>query len=208
MANFLKSKGFKYVKNLLIGVGASVVLVGALFKIQSRPGADEMLAIGMLVEAGLFLMLGLLGPEPDYYWEKLYPGLNEYNKDFNREEYGLSASSGGPSTPGLDGKVVESHLHGMLSELQTMSKSLSSLKALQDVDFSGTPDHIKAANTFFNKFNEAMVDLAETADGVKAYKDQLNTLNQNMTELNKKYASLNQIYGGVISAMTAGNRQA
>ena len=206
MANVLKSKGFKYIKNLIIGVGASVVLMGALFKIQSWPGADEMLTYGMITEAVLFLMLGLIPPDKDYYWEKLYPGLDEYNKDFNRGEYGLSSTGGSSSTtPGLDGKVVESHLHGMLSELQTMSKSLSSLKALQDVDFSGTPDHIKAANTFFNKFNEAMADLAETADGVKTYKEQLNTLNRNVDELNKKYAALNQIYGGVISAM-GGNR--
>jgi len=40
MSNVLKSKGFKYLKNLLIGVGASVVLIGALFKIMSWPYAD------------------------------------------------------------------------------------------------------------------------------------------------------------------------
>jgi len=59
MANFLKSSGFKYVKNLLIGVGASVVLLGALFKIQSWPLADEMLTGGMITEAVLFFFLGI-----------------------------------------------------------------------------------------------------------------------------------------------------
>jgi len=68
---FLHSKGFKYLKNLIIGVGAAVVLVGALYKILSWEGANTMLMIGLLTEAGLFLMLGLLGPEKDYYWEKL-----------------------------------------------------------------------------------------------------------------------------------------
>ena len=59
MSNVLKSKGFKYIKNLLIGVGASVVLVGALFKIMSWAYADELLIVGMLTEAGLFFFLGL-----------------------------------------------------------------------------------------------------------------------------------------------------
>jgi len=202
MANVLKSKGFKYIKNLIIGVGASVVLMGALFKIQSWPGADEMLTYGMITEAILFLMLGLIPPDKDYYWEKLYPGLDQYNDKFNREEYGLSSASGSSNTtPGLDGKVIEGQLGNMIVHLQTMSDRLGALKSLQDVDFSGTPDHIKAANTFFSKFNEAMVDLAETADGVKTYKEQLNAMNHNIEELNKKYAALNQIYGGVVTAM-------
>jgi len=79
MSNVLKSKGFKYLKNLLIGVGASVVLIGALFKIMSWAYADELLIAGMLTEAGLFFFLGVIGPEKDYYWEKLYPGLDDYS---------------------------------------------------------------------------------------------------------------------------------
>ena len=72
--SFLKTKGFKYLKNLIIGVGASVVLLGALFKIMSWPLADEMLVAGMITEAILFFFLGVIGPDKDYYWEKLYPG--------------------------------------------------------------------------------------------------------------------------------------
>ena len=64
--SFVKSKGFKYLKNLIIGVGAAIVLLGALFKIESWAYASEMLILGLSVEAGLFLMLGILGPEPDY----------------------------------------------------------------------------------------------------------------------------------------------
>ncbi|MFZ4559761.1 MAG: gliding motility protein GldL, partial [Saprospiraceae bacterium] len=120
MANVLKSKGFKYIKNLIIGVGASVVLMGALFKIQSWPYADEMLTYGMITEAILFLMLGLIPPDKDYYWEKLYPGLDQYNDKFNREEYGLSSASGSSNTtPGLDGKVIEGQLGNMIVHLQT-----------------------------------------------------------------------------------------
>lgn len=188
--SFVKSKGFKYLKNLLIGVGAAVVLMGALFKLESWPYASEMLIIGLSVEALIFLVLGILGPEKDYYWEKLYPGLDQYGSKIQP-----LAAGPGATTPGLNGEVVEQQLGGMLNELQGMSKSLGSLKALQDADFSGTGQQIKAMNSFYSKLNEAMADLADSVDETKHYKDQLTALNTNLN-------SLNGVYGGMLSAMS------
>jgi hypothetical protein len=198
--SFLKSKGFKYIKNLIIGLGASVVLMGALFKLESWEGASEMLIIGLSVEALIFLFLGLIGPEPDYYWDKLYPGLSDYSSNI-----APLTAGGTPNTPAaapLNGEVVEQQLGGMLSELQTMSKSLSSLKALQEVDFSGTSDQIKTMSNFYSKLNEAMADLSDSLEDTKQYKEQLNALNQNIGQLNGTYAQLNNVYGNVISAMS------
>ena len=64
-----KQNWFKYAKNLVIGVGASVVMIGALFKILSLEGGDQMLTAGLVTEAFLFLLLGLIPPDKDYYWE-------------------------------------------------------------------------------------------------------------------------------------------
>lgn len=80
-------------------------------------------------------------------------------------------------------------------ELQTMSKSLGSLKALQEVDFSGTKDQIKAMSNFYSKLNEAMADLSDTVEDTKQYKDQLSELNKNISGLNTVYSSLNNVYG-------------
>ena len=68
---FYKSSWFKYLKNFIIGVGAAVVMLGALFKIQSWPYASEMLTAGLVTEAFLFALLGILPPDKDYYWEKI-----------------------------------------------------------------------------------------------------------------------------------------
>jgi len=75
--SFVKTKSFKYFKNLAIGIGAAIVLLGALFKLESWPFASELLIVGLTTEAIIFLFLGLIGPEPDYYWHKLYPGLDD-----------------------------------------------------------------------------------------------------------------------------------
>lgn len=198
--SFLKSKGFKYIKNLIIGLGASVVLMGALFKLESWEGASEMLIIGLSVEAFIFFFLGVIGPEPDYYWDKLYPGLSDYSSNIAPLTAGATPNT--PAAAPLNGEVVEQQLGGMLSELQTMSKSLSSLKALQEVDFSGTSDQIKTMSNFYSKLNEAMADLSDSLEDTKQYKEQLNALNQNIGQLNGTYAQLNNVYGNVISAMS------
>ncbi|MBP6397884.1 MAG: gliding motility protein GldL [Saprospiraceae bacterium] len=187
--SFFKSPTFKYVKNFLIGVGAAVVMVGALGKINSEPWGGPAITAGLVVEAFLFLMLGILGPEKDYYWEKLYPGLDQYSSN-------ISPLTAGPAKSGpraLDAEAVENKLGGMLSELQNMSKSLGSLKALQEVDFSETSQQMKTMHNFYTKMNEAMKTLNDTVDDTKVYKDQMVALNKNLT-------SLNSVYGNVLNA--------
>jgi len=195
--SFLKAKWFKYLKNLIIGVGAAVVLMGALFKLESWPYATEMLTIGLCTEAAIFLFLGLIGPEPDYYWNKLYPGLDNYSSKMQPLAAGPMQQE---NLPGLNGDVVEQQLGGMLTELQGMSKSLGSLKALQEVDFSSTGDQIKSMGNFYTRMNEAMANLSDSMEDTVVYKEQLSALNKNL-------GSLNNVYGNVLNAM-GGNRQA
>ena len=196
--SFKKSKTFKYIKNLIIGVGAAVVLLGALFKIESWPLASEFLIAGLLTEAFLFLMIGILGPEPDYYWDKIIPGLADYNSNLGPLNL-AGAGAQQPQLPGLNGEVVENKLSGMLTELQGMSRSLGSLKALQEVDFSGTQDQIRAMNNFYSKMTEAMSNMSDAVDDTKAYKEQMAALNKNLN-------SLNAVYGGMLSAMSNQHR--
>ncbi len=196
--SFVKTKSFKYFKNFIIGLGASIVLLGALFKLESWEGASLMLTIGLTTEAIIFLFLGIIGPEPDYYWHKLYPGLDDYNSRIQPLTAGPTANM--PDVAPLHGDVVERQLGGMLTELQSMSKSLGALKALQEVDFSGTQEQIKSMSNFYTKMNEAMSDMAKSAEDVKAYKDQLASLNKNL-------GSLNTVYGNMLAAMANIGRQ-
>ena len=117
--------------------------------------------------------------------------MNDYNSNIAP----LTAGEVDDAPPALNGEVVEQQLGGMLTELQSMSKNLSSLQALQEVDFSGTSDQIRTMNNFYTKLNEAMADLGDSLEDTKAYKDQ-------MTVLNKNLGSLNSVYGGVLSAMS------
>lgn len=199
--SFLHSKGFRYFKNLVIGAGAAVVLLGALEKINSTqyiPGVD-LITIGLLVEAALFLFLGVIGPDKEYYWEKLYPGLDDSGANVSPITASVSSSPNMPLTPALNGQVVEQQLGGMLTELQSMSRSLGSLKALQEVDFSGTSDQIRAMNNFYTKLNEAMADLGDSLEDTRRYKEHMSVLNRNLS-------SLNSVYGNMLGAMAGVRR--
>lgn len=191
--SFIKSKGFKYFKNLVIGVGASLVMLGALGKINSYPWGGMAITVGLITEAILFFFLGVLGPEKDYYWEKLYPGLDAYGANITPLTAG--PTKGAPRA--LDAEIVENKLGGMLDELQGMAKSLGSLKALQEVDFSETSEQVKSMNNFYTKLNDAMETLSESVEDTKQYKDQLSSLNQNLS-------GLNSVYGNVLGAFRQG----
>ena len=65
----------KKVVGMVYSLGASVVIVGALFKILHLPGASQMLFAGMLTEALLFAIGCLDKPHPEFHWEEVFPQL-------------------------------------------------------------------------------------------------------------------------------------
>lgn len=186
MNSFIKSSAFKYLKNFIIGVGAAVVMLGALGKINSEPWGGLAITAGLLVEAFIFCLLGVLPPEKDYYWEKLYPGLEKYNAKISPLTEGELSDEVRP----INGEIVEGQLGGMLSELQTMSKSLSSLKALQEVDFSQTSDQIKTMGNFYERMNVAMKELSASVEDTKVVRTNLAALNENLNNVNMVYKSV------------------
>lgn len=193
--SFYKKQWFKYLKNFIIGVGAALVMLGALGKINSYPWGGAAITIGLVTEAIIFLFLGVLPPEKDYYWENLYPGLDKVNSNIAPLTNGaVVEQQQGVNGKKLDAEFLESHLDGMLGELRNMSKSMQSLKALQEVDFSQTGDQIKTMNNFYTKLNAAMGQLESSVEDAKLYKE-------NMAVLNQKLGSLNTVYGNMLNAM-------
>lgn len=70
-----KSRGAKRVTNMVYGLGASVVILGALFKIMHWPGGNEMLIAGLIVEALVFAYSAFEPIDDDLDWSLVYPEL-------------------------------------------------------------------------------------------------------------------------------------
>jgi|AntRauTorckE6833_2_1112554.scaffolds.fasta_scaffold00161_18 gliding motility-associated protein GldL len=78
--SFLESKGFKGFMAKLYGFGASIVIVGALFKIQHYPGANIMLPVGLGMEAVIFFFSALQKPHVEPDWSLVHPQfLDEFH---------------------------------------------------------------------------------------------------------------------------------
>ena len=62
---------------------------------------------------------------------------------------------------------------------------MSSLKALQEVDFSQTSDQIKSMGNFYDRMNQAMQGLSHSVEETKAYRRHITALNQNLVGVNQ-----------------------
>lgn len=72
--------------NFIYSLGASVVILGALFKLLHVPGADLILVIGMGTEAAIFALSAFDTPAKDYKWERVYPELAAEDEALERLE--------------------------------------------------------------------------------------------------------------------------
>ncbi|MBI4648125.1 MAG: gliding motility protein GldL [Bacteroidia bacterium] len=71
----VEGKGYKKFMAKLYGWGASIVLVGALFKIQHWPFAGEFLTVGLSTEAIIFFFSAFEPIHEDIDWTLVYPEL-------------------------------------------------------------------------------------------------------------------------------------
>lgn len=77
---FLSSDMGKRVLNFCYSWGASIVVLGALFKLLHLPFGNEMLFVGMMTEFFVFFISGFEHPGKDYHWEEVFPVLKSKNR--------------------------------------------------------------------------------------------------------------------------------
>lgn len=204
---FFESNSGKYIKNLIIGLGASVVLMGALFKIQHWPGASIMLTAGMITEAVIFALLGLLPPHADYYWERFYPGITDnphveaYKKGIKHvgahahDQKGVSGSNASDMNKMLEeAQINQASLKRLSESFSKFGQTVDQIKDVTNVAASteayskGAKEAADALNqmkaTFqgaaktMGSFNEAAGDTVKFHEQVKVLSRNLGTLNQ------------------------------
>jgi gliding motility-associated protein GldL len=75
LLDFVKTKHYKNFMAKLYGIGASVVIIGALFKINHYTGADTMLIVGLGCESMIFFFSAFEPPHVEPDWSLVYPQL-------------------------------------------------------------------------------------------------------------------------------------
>lgn len=210
-----QSKGYKKTMNFVYGMGAAVVIIGALFKIQHLSfgflTGGVMLTIGLLVEAAVFAISAFDAPEDELDWSKVYPELNEDGAISTKKE---KVSSEGLLSQKLDSLLKEAKIDSNL-----MSSLGNSMKNFQSAAEGLSSASESVAST--NKYNEQVTLAAAQMESLNSlYKVQVenttkqaslnsevveNTqkLKEQMDSLAKNLSSLNGVYGGMLSAMSS-----
>ncbi|MCX6253528.1 MAG: gliding motility protein GldL, partial [Bacteroidia bacterium] len=99
LAELVQSSGWKNFIAKLYGLGASVVIIGALFKIQHWPLAGTMLTIGLLTESVIFFFSAFEPLHEEVDWSLVYPELAGIPEDETTE----LAAHGGKHRGGISG---------------------------------------------------------------------------------------------------------
>lgn len=257
------SKAWKNFMAKLYGIGAAVVIIGALFKIQHWNFAGFFLIVGLSTEAIIFMFSAFEPPHEDPDWSLVYPelatGERAEGDDFKKEdqrsiteqlddmlesakiEPELIASLGdgmrslsdqakqmteitgaaaatseyASSLKGASQKVsalsdsyekASESLVGLTQNvdagrsagesLSRMSKNLSDLNEMYEIQLRSSREKLEAANQMFSGMTEMLTHLQNSVEDTKRYKENISVLSDNL-------GKLNTVYGNMLSAMRA-----
>jgi uncharacterized phage infection (PIP) family protein YhgE len=187
MANTISPKTNKII-NVVISLGAAVVILGALTKLINLPGADWLLVAGLTTEAAIFVIYAFL-PPPD-----------------------MSAPAG--TSAGATDSVVSSMEAAKLDEA-AFKKLSSSFEKLNDTAMylGDLADMAKSSKDFTNNTKDAAIALGTVKDSVASVANNLGSfasasdgvknLNEQFVTMTKTMEAMNNYYGKLSEASNA-----
>ena len=207
-----QSRASKKFMNMAYGFGASIVIIGALFKIihfQLGPlTGNRMLTIGLVTEAIIFAISAFEPVDDDLDWSLVYPelqGRESNNRNSNDDAEGILSKK-------LDELLKDAQIDGEL-----MASLGDSIKNFEDAakNMAPTVDGMNATKKYSQEMSLAAAQM-ESLNSL--YKVQLGSVNrqsavneesiknavklkEQMQSLTSNLSSLNGVYGGMLSAM-------
>jgi len=203
--------------NFAYGMGAAVVIIGALFKITHLEfgfiTGNLMLTIGLVVEAGIFALSAFEPVDDELDWTFVYPELA------NGEARKKSVKTETPSdAEGMLSKKLDAMLKDAKIDGELMMSLGNSIKNFEGAAKSIMPTADSIAST--KKYSEELTLAAAQMESLNSlYKIQIQSSSRNaqineevvenniklkeqMQSLTSNLSSLNNVYGGMLSAMS------
>lgn len=218
-----RARAFDRFINMSYGLGASIVILGALFKIQHYSigplTGGVMLTIGLLVEAFIFAISAFEPLQPKYDWAAVYPELT------GAEGSSVRKMMDGVDTPDEIDASLSKKLDAMLKEAKIDSQLMDSL-GTSIKNFEGAAKTIAPTTEALasqKKYSQEMSSAALNMENLNnLYKIQLDSydkqstaneamaqnaqlLQKQMESLTKNISNLNSVYGGMLTAMRPSN---
>jgi gliding motility-associated protein GldL len=221
----MKGKKWKSFMAKLYGWGASVVIIGALFKIQHWPFAGILLTIGLFTEAVIFFFSAFEPPHEDPDWSLVYPelaGMHGEEKPKKVEK----AEDKGSLTQQLDNMLEEAKigpelLESLGSGLRSLSDSATKMSDISDASLAtneyvakvkGASSNVSQLSDAYARAAESLGNLNVSAEEGETYGEQLKQISQRLSQLNSTYQlqaqgseeftqAQTKLYGGITALM-------
>jgi gliding motility-associated protein GldL len=203
----------KKTMNFAYGMGAAVVIVGALFKIQHWPGAGPLLIIGLCTEALIFGLSAFDPVDAELDWSLVYPELAGGQAKEKTKKAEDAKDAQGLLSQKLDAMLKEAKVDSALME--SLGNSIKNFEGAAKA-ISPTVDSVASTKKYAEEMTKAATQL-ETLNGL--YQVQLQSAERNakindevaennlklkdqMQSLTSNLSTLNNVYGGMLSAMS------
>ena len=197
-------------KNLMAkvyGIGAAIVIVGALFKIIHLKFANELLIVGLLTEAGIFFLSAFEKPHVDYDWSLVYPELAHAEEVKTKKA--TAPKMEGTVTQQLDQMMAEAKVGPELiaslgDGLRNFGDRVAAISSAADITSSSNEfaaklqaasKSVEGLSSSYANVSETMQAFSDSLADARNFKDEVGKLTQNLS-------SLNAVYGNMLSAMT------
>ena len=204
----------KKAMNFAYGMGAAVVIIGALFKIthfELGPlTGTVMLSVGLLTEALIFALSAFEPVEHDLDWSLVYPelagGAASDKKEKKEDPQGLLSQK-------LDAMLKEAKIDGDL--MSSLGNSIKNFEGAAKA-ISPTVDSMTSQKKYAEEMSMAAAQMeslnslykvqlesaTRNAQANSEIADNASKLKEQMQSMTSNIASLNNVYGGMLSAMS------
>ena len=180
----------------LYGWGASIVIIGALFKIQHWPGADAMLIVGLGTEAFIFFMSAFekLHEEPD--WSLVYPQL--------------STGKGAQKTPTqqlddmLSKASIDTEVISKLGEgMRHLGEQATKMGEVADASVAtkGYSDSLVKASNRVDELTSTYEEVSAGLTGLVNASAESASTGASLAKMNENLNSLNKLYEGMLQQL-------
>lgn len=197
-------KAWKNFMAKLYGLGAAVVILGAMFKIMHWPGAGPMLVVGLSTEAVIFAFSAFEPIHEDPNWELVYPELALGHAD-ELDNDALAASSRGGKGTGitdqLDKMLEEAKIDGELltrlgDGMRTLGDNAAQLKGVTTAAAATDSyvDSLQAASDKVSKLSESYEKASVAISGMTSSTAEGESFGEQMGKVSKNLSALNNVY--------------
>lgn len=212
--------------NVVYSLGASVVIVGALFKIMHWPGAGIVLTAGMCTEAFLFVIGVLEHPHEEFHWANVFPQLLEYGSPEERLAKaqaqpvptllgngggaGAGASASAGTVPAISDKDLEAlkkgindlaQTAGQLSEIGKVATATSKLTEKAEAAAEAADKYAASAVALEEKSAALIASYTTVAADMQNAVNGTKAYQQNIDTVGTKLGSINSLYELQVNAI-------